>query len=86
MKKHFAKLKNILITDQVDLSQEERNRIRFQYPDTDEGQQEYAEEIKKELKLCLEYLVLDKKRMNNSLSLMRWLTELCLQTVTLKDL
>ena len=46
MKKHFAKLKNILITDQVDLSQEERNRIRFQFPDTDEGRRAAEEEIK----------------------------------------
>ena len=46
MKKHFAKLKNILITDQVDLSQEERNRIRFQFSDTDEGRRAAEEEIK----------------------------------------
>jgi hypothetical protein len=43
MKKHFAKLRNILITDEVYLSQEERNALRAQFPDTAEGQRQYME-------------------------------------------
>ena len=50
MKKHFAKLRNILITDQAYLSQEERNALRSQFPDTDLGQQEYAEAMRERTK------------------------------------